>query len=83
MNPNDPASMTERDAKIDYLEQHIPELAQAAVTQAYHASLAAGNDVWVVEDGAIYEISPDGKRTYIKDVEPSIPVELGARRLLR
>ncbi len=75
--------MTDRDAKIDYLEQHIPELAAAAVTQAYHASLAAGNHVWVVEDGAIYEVSPDGNRTYIKDVEPSTPVEPGTTRVFR
>jgi hypothetical protein len=75
--------MTERDAQIDYLEQHIPELAQAAVTQAYYASLAAGNHVMVVEDGAMYEVSPDGTRTYIKDVEPPTPIEPGTRRVLR
>ncbi len=75
--------MTERDAKIDYLEQAIPELASAAVTQAYYASLAAGNDVMVVENGAIYEVSPDGRRTYVKAVEPSVPVEPGARRSFR
>jgi hypothetical protein len=75
--------MTDHDAKIDYLEQHIPELAQAAVTQAYHASLAAGNHVWVVEAGAIYEVSPEGRRTFIKDVAPSTPVEPGTTREFR
>ena len=75
--------MTDRDAKIDHLEQHIPELARAAVTQAYHASLAAGNHVWAVEDGAIYEVSPEGRRTYIKDVEPSTPVQPGTTRVFR
>ena len=75
--------MTERDAKIDYLEQHIPELASAAVTQAYYASLAAGNDVMVVENGAIYEISPDGRRTYVKAADPPILVEPGTRHVFR
>ncbi|HYW10060.1 MAG TPA: hypothetical protein VE913_24045 [Longimicrobium sp.] len=75
--------MTDRDAKIDYLEQHIPELASAAVTQAYWASLAAGNHVLVIEDGAIYQISPDGTRTFVKDTEPSTPVAIGATRMLR
>jgi hypothetical protein len=75
--------MTERDAKIDYLEQAIPELAGAAVTQAYYASLAAGNDVMVVENGAIYEVSPDGSRTYVKAVEPSVRVEPGATLTFR
>jgi hypothetical protein len=76
-------TITRRDAKIDDLEQAIPELASAAVTQAYYASLAAGNDVMVVANGAIYEVSPYGRRTYVKAVEPSIPVELGARRNFR
>ncbi len=69
--------MTDRDAIIDELERQIPELAVAALEQAYHASLAAGNHVWIVEDDAIYEVSPDGTRTFIKDVEPSIAVEPG------
>lgn len=76
-------TMTERDAKIDFLEQQIPDLARAAVTQAYFAALAAGNDVMVVEDGAIYEISPDGTRRFIKAVEPSIPAEPGTRLVFR
>ena len=75
--------MTERDAKIDYLEQHIPELASAAVTQAYYASLAAGNDVMVVENGAINEISPDGRRTYVKAADAPILVEPGTRHVFR
>jgi hypothetical protein len=80
MNPNEPASMTERDAKIDYLEQHIPELAESAGTQAYWASLAAGNDVLVIEEGAIYRISPDGARTFVRATEPPVTLETGAER---
>jgi hypothetical protein len=57
--------MTENDAKIDYLEQAFPELASAAVTQADYASLAAGNHVMMVENGAIYAVSPNGRRTYV------------------
>ena len=75
--------MTDHDAKIDYLEQHIPELAQAAVTQAYWASLAAGNHVMVIDDGAIYEVAPDGTRTFVQETEPPTPVEIGAKRELR
>jgi hypothetical protein len=29
--------------EIQYLEEHIPELAESAVTQAYWQSLTAGN----------------------------------------
>jgi hypothetical protein len=75
--------MTDRDAKIDYLEQHIPELAEAAGTQAYWASLAAGNDVLVIEEGAIYRVSPDGSRTFVKATDPPVTLDTGAARRLR
>lgn len=74
--------MTDRDAKIDYLEQHIPELAEAAGTQAYWASLAAGNDVLVIEEGAIYRVSPDGSRTFVKATDPPVTLDTGAERVL-
>jgi hypothetical protein len=34
-----------QEREIQYLEEHIPALAQSAVTQAYWQSLAAGNSV--------------------------------------
>lgn len=70
--------MTERDAKIDYLEKHIPELAELAGTQAYWASLAAGNEVLVIEDGAIFRISPDGTRTFVQNTEPPVTLRRGS-----
>jgi hypothetical protein len=73
--------MTEHDAKIDYLEQHIPELAEAAGTQAYWASLAAGNDVLVIEEGEIYRVSPDGSRTFVKTTDPPVTLDTGAERV--
>jgi hypothetical protein len=74
--------MTDRDAKIDYLEQHIPELAEAAGTQAYWASLAAGNDVLVIEEGAIYRVSPDGSRTFVQATDPPVTLDTGVERVL-
>jgi hypothetical protein len=43
-----------QDRVIDYLEEHIPELAESAVTQAYWQSLAAGNSVLESENRIIY-----------------------------
>lgn len=73
--------MTDRDAKIDYLEQHIPELAEAAGIQAYWASLAAGNDVLIIEEGAIYRVSPDGSRTFVKATDPPVTLDIGPERV--
>ena len=59
-----------QDRVIDYLEEHIPELAESAVTQAYWQSLAAGNSVLESENGIIYERFPDGSSKMVKTIEP-------------
>ena len=38
---------------IDYLEEHIPELAEVAFKQAYWAALASGSSVLVSENGTL------------------------------
>jgi hypothetical protein len=40
--------------ELDYLEEHIPELAEAAFKQAYWAALASGSSVLVSEDGSCF-----------------------------
>jgi hypothetical protein len=49
-----------KEREIQYLEEHIPELAESAVTQAYWQSLADGNSVLENENGTIYERFLDG-----------------------
>jgi len=51
---------------IQFLEEHIPELADAAVRQAYWQALVSGSNVLEVEDGALIEVSPDGTRKVVK-----------------
>ena len=72
--------MPERE--IQYLEEHIPELAESAVTQAYWQSLAAGNSVLKSENGIIYERFSDGSSQIVKEIEPLTSVAIGARRKL-
>jgi hypothetical protein len=74
--------MSEQERIMQYLEEHIPELAESAVTQAYWQSLAAGNSVLESENGAIYERFPDGSSKMVKQIEPPTPVAIGARRKL-
>ncbi len=62
---------------IEYLEKHIPEMAQAAVKQAYWQALSSGSSVLVAENGAINEVFPDGTIKFVKNIPPSIEMEKG------
>jgi len=64
---------------LDYLEKHIPELAELAFKQAYWAALASGSTVLVSENGNLVEVSPDGYRKIIKKLSPWIPVTCGQK----
>ena len=69
--------MTLSEDAINYLEEHIPELAKATFTQAYWAALASGSSVLMSENGNLVEIFPDGKRKIIKPLPPSTKVTIG------
>jgi hypothetical protein len=71
------------EATISYLEEHIPELADAAFTQAYWQALATGSSVLKVEQGEIIEVFPDGSRKAIKKIHALIPVPQGKKRLAK
>jgi hypothetical protein len=71
-----------QEREIQYLEEHIPELAESAVTQAYWQSLAAGNSVLESDNGIIYERFPDGSSKMVKEIQPPTTVAIGARRKL-
>lgn len=75
-------NMAIQEKEIEHLEQHIPELAETAVTQAYWQALAAGSSVLESENGVIYEIFPDGTRKALKTIEPPTPVKIGEKRIL-
>jgi hypothetical protein len=51
-----------------YLEEHIPDLAEAAVKQAYWQALASGSSVLERENGYLVEVFPDGSRKIIKSL---------------
>jgi len=66
-----------------FLEDHIPELAAAAVTQAYWAALASGHTVLEADNGALVEVFPDGTRKFIKQLPARTKVIPGSRYRLR
>lgn len=67
----------EQEKAIEYLEKHIPEMAEAAVKQAYWQALASGSSVLVSENGAINEVFPDGTVKFIKKIKPRFAAEKG------
>jgi hypothetical protein len=68
---------------MTFLEEHIPELAQSAVTQAYWQALASGNSVLQSENGTIYELFPDGTQKIVKAITPPTAVRVGEKRVLK
>lgn len=61
--------------ELDFLEKHIPELADSAIKKAYLDALSAGLSVTKVIEDKIYEIFPDGTKKFIKDIKPSVKVD--------
>lgn len=63
---------------IRFLEEHIPELADAAVKQAYWRTLAAGHCVLIRDKESLVEVHPDGTRKIIKKLPPLTSVKKGS-----
>jgi hypothetical protein len=76
-----PMSTTEQ--TLRFLEEHIPELAESAVTQAYWQALASGSSVLESDNGVIYEVFPDGTRKVVKTTTPPSVVTVGEKRVMR
>lgn len=71
--------MTLSEKAMCFLEQHIPELAEAAFKQAYWAALASGSSVLISENGNLVEVFPDGTQKFIKRLPPPTMVTRGQR----
>jgi hypothetical protein len=69
--------MEDNEKIIDYLEQHIPELAATATKIAYWQALASGSSVLISENDEIVEVFPDGTRKLVRKIEPRIKIKKG------
>ena len=69
--------------ELDYLEQQIPILAETATKQAYWQTLALGDKVMIAEDGKLIEVSPDGSRKVIKEIEKPMKVTQRFYKIVR
>ena len=66
-----------------FLEEHIPDLAVAAITQAYWSALASGSTVLEADNGMLVEVYPDGTRKVIKSLPPRTQAIPGQKFELR
>ena len=63
-------------------EEQIPELAEIALKQAYHNSLASGRRVFEAINGQLIETHPDGTFRVLKSLPFPMSVTPG-QRLIR
>lgn len=75
--------MSDPEKVMLHLEEQIPALSRSAVTVAYLQTLAAGDSVLESEQGAIYEVFPDGTRRLVKQISAPTPVEPGRKLRIR
>lgn len=71
--------MDQQEQAIRYLEEHIPDLAEVAITQAYWQALASGSSVLERENDSLVEVFPDGSRKIIRSLSPQTPTQIGQR----
>jgi hypothetical protein len=64
--------LTEKE--VTFLEEQIPYLAETATKQSYWRSLAESDKVIMAEKGKLIEVSSDGSRKIIKEIEKPIAV---------
>ena len=68
-----------KDAELDNLEKLIPSLATGAVKKAYLDALSSGNSVLEVINGILYEVFANGDKKKIKDLPPTIEVDMSTK----
>ena len=62
---------------IEFLEKHIPELAEAATQKAFWQTLASGRSVLIADNGTVKEMFPDGTSQIVDENEPPIKMRKG------
>jgi len=71
--------MSINEASMCFLEENIPELADAAIKQAYWQALASGSSVLVCENDVLVETFPDGSRKVLKQLAKQTTATVGQR----
>lgn len=65
--------------RIEQLELSFPASSGAAFASAYDRAIQAGFSVVVSDNGAIYEVFPEGQRKLVKTIAPPSPAQPGQK----
>jgi hypothetical protein len=71
--------MTDHENHLEILESQFPAASGSAFEAARKVVLASGQSVLQSEEGCVYEVFPDGRKVFVKRIEPPIKVELGSK----
>jgi len=71
--------MSDQENIIEKLENEFPTVSGSAFTAARKQVLDSGQSLLESENGAIYEVFPDGRRLWRKNIEPPTVVVAGSR----
>jgi hypothetical protein len=69
----------ENEHDLETLELALPTESSAVFSQARAIALKAGLSVLLSKDGAIFRVTPDGNRKFIKRIEPPVEVAIGKK----
>lgn len=75
--------VSSEDERIERLESSFAEASGGVFSNAYNLAIKAGLSVVVSDNGAIYEVFPDGQRKLIKNITPPSPAQPGRKLKLQ
>jgi len=75
--------MSLNEESMCFLEEQIPDLAEAAFKQAYWEALNSGSSVLEYADGALVEVFPDGSRKILKTLPSQVKAKPGQKFNIR
>jgi hypothetical protein len=75
--------MSEQEKRIEELETQFPVISGEAFAEARARALATGVGVVEADEGELYEVFQDGRRRFLKKIQPPIPVRKGAKFSIR
>jgi len=75
--------MAKEDSDLDPVERELPPASGVAFARARINVLASGLSVLQSQDGAIFEVFPDGRRRFVKAVDPPTVDVIGRKIILK
>ncbi len=75
--------MSEPELEMVRWQNEFPAISDTAFATARAQMLASGQSVLPSEDGTIYEIFPEGRRVFVKQIAPPTQVRPGSKFIIR